>query len=153
MVEIGKLIDLDDYDDPDPLEPSASDQQEKVVVENGHFSRLPAAAVFDRRLSAANLRWLAALGVYADRNGFCWPSMTTLARRMGCTRQNVSYHIRKVEGFGYVHVTRRKRGNGANDVNLYQLVYPPIGERPKPLEVANPALTIEQVLALRGGKP
>lgn len=129
-----------------------TDHTEVPLKENGHFSRLPAAAVFDRRLSAANLRVLAALGVYADPNGYCWPSLTTVGRRIGCTRQNVAYHIKKIRKLGYLLVTQRKRGNGMNEVNLYQLVYPPIGERPNPLEEANPELTIGQVLDLRGGK-
>ena len=138
------VIDLDDHGDLDPLEDEP--------VENGHFSRLPAAAVSDRRLSHANVRFLAALGVYADRNGYCFPSMTKLARQMGCTRQNVRYHIGRLEKFGYINVTRRKRANGTNEVNLYQLVYPAKGERPKSPGVANPGLTIGQILHFRGGK-
>ncbi len=101
---------------------------DKRLIENGHFSRLPAAAVFDGRVSAATLRILAALAVYADRDGICWPSTTTLGRGLGCTRQNVRYHIKKLERTKYVWVERRKRGNGMNEVNRYHISYPPLDQ-------------------------
>ena len=97
-------------------------------VENGHFSRTPAAAVFDNRVSHATYRVLGALAFCVNQDGICFPSTTTLARRLGCTRQNVRYHIRKLEQLGYVSVERRKRGNGMNEVNRYYLSYPPLDE-------------------------
>lgn len=109
-------------------------------TENGHFSRLPAAAIYDSSVSAATLRVLAALGVYADRDGLCFPSTTTLARRLGLSRQGVQYHIKKLERLGYVMVSRRRREDGMNRPNLYQLVYPALAAEPSNEGVASAGL-------------
>ena len=89
----------------------------------GHFSRLPAAAVSDRRMSAATLRCLAALAVYADKDGRCFPSLKKLGTRLGVSRQAVQHHFRKLKALGYVITESQKRANGSQKVNAYQLVY------------------------------
>lgn len=104
----------------------------REMSENGHFSRLPAAAVFDPRVTAKTMRALAALGTYADKHGMCWPSMGTLAKRLRLSRSGIRYHIKKLEQIGYVHVERRRKGNRSNEVNRYQLVYPEVRSAPDP---------------------
>jgi len=113
-------------------------------TENGHFSRLPSAAVYDRSVSAATLRVLAALGVYANRDGLCFPSTTTLARRLCLSRQCVQYHIKKLERFGYVVVSRRRREDGMNRPNLYQLVYLALTAEPSNEGIASAGLAVGQ---------
>ena len=92
----------------------------------GRFSRLPAAAVVDLRLSAEALRVLAVLGCYADKTGRCWPAVTTMARRLGLHRTTVQRHLRKLEGtLGHVDRTetiRETRGGWGR--NRYRLSYP-----------------------------
>ena len=92
----------------------------------GHFSRLPAAAVCDDRLGDRAVRVLAALGVYVDRNGVCYPAIERMAERLGVTRQAVQQQIRKLEVAGYVTTNHRIRSIGGNRSNLYQLSYPPL---------------------------
>ena len=46
---------------------------------NQRFSIIPAKAISDKRISNAQLRTLAALGVYGDKNGWCYPKLSTLA--------------------------------------------------------------------------
>lgn len=113
-------------------------------TENGHFARLPAAAVYDPSVSAATLRILAALGVYANQDGLCFPSTTTLARRLGLSRQGVQYHIKKLDRLGYIIVSRRRREDGMNRPNLYQLVYPTLAAEPSNEGVASTGLAVGQ---------
>jgi hypothetical protein len=95
-------------------------------MNTGPFSRLPAAAVFDDRLSAGALRVLAALGVYADAQGMCYPAVTTLARRLGRDRRNVQRDIGTLVAMGYVErVLTIRATKGGYGRNRYVLAYPP----------------------------
>lgn len=67
------------------------------------FAILPARAVYDENLGHAEMRVLAALGTYADVNGSCWPSIRTLAKRLGHkNRRTTQRHIRKLQELGYI---------------------------------------------------
>jgi hypothetical protein len=90
---------------------------------SGRFSITPALAVEDHRLGDAAYRVLACLGTYADRHGWCWPSTTTLARRLGITRQAVQRSLRQLADLGYIEVEHRHRPDGAQDRNRYRLLF------------------------------
>ena len=90
---------------------------------SGRFSIVPALAVEDRRLSAPAFRVLAALGTYSDKDGWCWPSMSTLARMLNCTRQAVQQHIRELAKLGYIEVQPQLRENRGNTANRYRLLF------------------------------
>ena len=92
----------------------------------GRFSRLPAAAVFDARLSKTALRVLAALGIYADRHGCCWPAVGTIANRLGVSRAAVHRQLRRLQETRYVDITRCTRLTGGNAPNRYHLAYPKV---------------------------
>lgn len=94
----------------------------------GNFSRLPAAAAFDRRLSRAALRVLAAICTYCDKFGTCYPGIARIAAELDVSRQAVQRQIRKLEQLGYLITTHRKRWQGGNMSNHYQVVYP---DRPR----------------------
>lgn len=68
----------------------------------GRFSRLPRVAVSDRRLSGDDLRALAALCCYVDREGRCWVSTDRLAADLGIHRRSVQRHLKTLKGHGYV---------------------------------------------------
>ncbi len=89
----------------------------------GRFSIVPALGVEDRRLSAPAFRGLAALGTYSDKDGWCWPSMSTLARMLNCTRQAVQQHIRQLAKLGYIEVQPQLRENRGNTANRYRLLF------------------------------
>ena len=61
-----------------------------IKQRSGTLVIMPAAAVFDRRLNAAEIRILAAISTYADRNGRCWPAIATLAKRTGMSARHAS---------------------------------------------------------------
>lgn len=97
----------------------------------GRFARVPAAAVFDSRLSAEAKVVLAALAVYADKDGLCWPAVSTLANRLGRTRRAVQLQLRTLEAAGYVLTVRRLRNRrGGYGTNGYQLVFAPLPDLP-----------------------
>tara|TARA_R110002110_G_scaffold85816_4_gene223680 strand:+ start:5760 stop:6170 length:411 start_codon:yes stop_codon:yes gene_type:complete len=96
----------------------------KATDGTGRFSRLPAAAVYDQNLSPQALRVLAALAVHADTQGFCYPSQSTLAKRLGKTRQTIQYHLKLLRDAGYVDIIPNKKSSGAWRHNFYQIHYP-----------------------------
>jgi DNA-binding MarR family transcriptional regulator len=90
---------------------------------SGRFAITPARAVEDHRLGDAAYRLLACLGTYADKDGWCWPSMPTLAERLGITRQAVQRSIRQLAELGYIEVEHRHRADGTQDRNRYRLLF------------------------------
>lgn len=91
----------------------------------GRFSRLPTTAVFDNRVSAACLRVLAALGSYADSEGYCFPGTETLADRLYISRRMVQRHLRRLEHLGYLDTQGQHRlADGGWSTNSYHLLYP-----------------------------
>ena len=90
---------------------------------SGRFSIVPALGVEDRRLSAPAFRVLAALGTYSDKDGWCWPSLTTLATQLGTRRQVVHRHVRELAKLGYLESKRTTRRDGGNATNRYRLLF------------------------------
>lgn len=66
------------------------------------YSIIPANAVWDRRLNHTDLRVLAALGSYTDKQGWCFPSQQELADKVGVHRQRVCAAIKVLTDCGYV---------------------------------------------------
>ncbi len=79
---------------------------------SGNLSIIPAAAVFDCRLSHADVRVLAALGAHANKNGRCWPATTTLANKTGMSERHARTSLRNLENIGYV-VTESRPGQSS----------------------------------------
>ena len=94
-----------------------------MTEHSGRFAITPARAVEDHRLGDAAYRLLACLGTYADKDGWCWPSMPTLAERLGITRQAVQRSVRQLADIGYVEVEHRHRADGTQDRNRYRLLF------------------------------
>ncbi len=86
------------------------------------YSIFAARAVFDLDLTGTEVRVLAALGTYADQEGWCHPAQTTLATRLGVTRQTISATIKKLVAKGYV-ATHARTAAGRGKCGLdYQVV-------------------------------
>ncbi len=81
--------------------PSAKPQR------SGNLAIVPAAAVFDHRLSNADIRVFNALSAYANKEGWCWPATPTLADRMGMSERYVRSSLRNLERFDYIETERR----------------------------------------------
>ena len=69
---------------------------------SGHLSIIPSTAVFDERISNAELRVLCALGAYTNRQGYCWPATTSIAKGLGISTRQVRTCLRRLERFGYL---------------------------------------------------
>ena len=74
---------------------------------SGDLAIILAAAVFDLRLIHADIRVLAALSTYADKDGKCWPSEPTIASRTGISERHVRTCLRNLERFEYIEIERR----------------------------------------------
>jgi biotin operon repressor len=91
---------------------------------DGAWSKLAARAVADRDLSATVLRVLAALGIYAGRDGVVWPSQETIAGLIGIHRATVCRAIKRLRKRGYLDRYRKRTSRGRYR-NIYRLLYPP----------------------------
>ncbi len=90
---------------------------------SGRFAIVPARAVEDQRLGNAALRVLCCLGTYADKDGWCRPSMRTMSERVGLTRPTIIEHIQQLGRLGYVETKRRERPDGGCAANEYRLLF------------------------------
>lgn len=86
------------------------------------YTIFAARAVFDDRLTAMDVRVLAALGTFTDRQGWCKPSQTTIAKRIGSNRTWVNASIKRLVDAGYVQAVKQARESGAQTVNLYRVL-------------------------------
>ena len=84
------------------------------------WSNIPAAAVDDQNLPLGALRVLNALGIYTNREGWCWPAQTTLADRLGVSRQYVARCIRTLMVRGYIE--RQNTPKGASPRYRYRMI-------------------------------
>jgi DNA-binding MarR family transcriptional regulator len=60
------------------------------------WAKLAARAVADRRLNATDVRVLAAIGIYAGRDGTAWPSQERIATDVGVERATVCRAIKRL---------------------------------------------------------
>ncbi len=122
-------------------------------MSNSRFSIIQAKAVYDERLSATQLRTLATLGCFGDKNGWCFPSLRTLGKKLNKPFQVVGRDIKRLVELGYLEKHVRFDGNGGRKSNLYQLKYdtpspsasdtpsPSEGDTPSPSEGDTPSLS------------
>ena len=99
-------------------------------IENGHFSRCPAAAVFDQTITDGELRALAAAGAFTEKGTMiCRASQITIARHLGVHRQSVSRWFTALVAKGYmVLVNTTRRAHGGRGPNVYRLIYPAMNQ-------------------------
>lgn len=88
------------------------------------WTKLSASAVADRNLTAMDVRVLAGIGIYADRNGIAWPSQDTIASVIGINRATVCRAIKRLRDGGYLDRYRKRTSRGRYR-NVYKLLYPP----------------------------
>lgn len=78
------------------------------------WARVPETAV--KRLTPAHLRVYAALAIYADQEGECWPSQATIAAVLGITTRGLQKHLQALEAAGFIVSTQR-----AGQSSVYRL--------------------------------
>lgn len=122
-------------------------------MSNARFSIIQARAVRDTRISNAQFRTLAALGMYADTDsGWCFPALNTLSSDLGeKDKAAVSRDIKALAEFGYVEIEPQFRANGSQTSNRYRVIYdlpeptpidttstPPLTPRQSPIDDSTP---------------
>lgn len=85
------------------------------------FSVVPSRAVGDKDMPDNVFRTLAALGLYGDKNGWCFPSLRALAEIRGLSRSTISRHIKLLEERGYLNVHKQRNEDGSRAPNLVQI--------------------------------
>jgi Helix-turn-helix domain len=96
---------------------------------SARFAIVPTIALEDERISHACLRILCVLCTFADKRGWCWPSLTTLAEKSRIARNDVTLHLKKLEAFGYIQRYRRgQNGRQLSNGYLVRFDFPPDSE-------------------------
>ncbi|RMD64885.1 helix-turn-helix domain-containing protein [Candidatus Parcubacteria bacterium] len=88
------------------------------------YATIQAVAFRDARLKPRDITVLGCLGIYTDENGYCHPSLATIGRMLGISRQAVQKSVRHLEECGYL--TRQERfetygGYKRQATNLYHV--------------------------------
>ena len=52
----------------------------------------------------------------------CWPSVRTIARDLNVSEDTVCRGIKDLKNKGFIRVFRRRRSNGANSSNMYEII-------------------------------
>ena len=102
------------------------------------FSWVPDAAFSDWSISTPALRVLGVLCRYTNKNGYCFPSQSTIAKKLGLARSTVNYHIKKLRQLGYLEVERRTTGSGGETSCLYRITAPPEADSPEDPQIDIP---------------
>lgn len=82
----------------------------------GFFTHLYAAGLPHRAVSVYMY-----LFERANREGSCFPSMSTIARELGLSLSTVKRAVADLKNGGFLTTERRKRANGGNSSLLYRL--------------------------------
>ncbi len=90
---------------------------------SGRFSIIPARAIDDPRLGKAALLVLCTLGTYSDRDGWSWPSISTMAHRLRVTRRHISNGLRQLEQLGYVKTKPQYNTAGKQQTSRYRVLH------------------------------
>lgn len=92
------------------------------MSDDERFTLFAARAVFDERLTAMDVRVLAALGTYTNKQGWCRPSQTTIANRLKTSRPRVNASVRSLVSAGYVQAVSQSSERRGREVNLYRVL-------------------------------
>ena len=57
----------------------------------------------------------------ADKKGYCFPAINTIARELSLSRSTVKRAIQDLEQHGYLEKTQRYRKNGGKSTLLYRV--------------------------------
>ena len=87
-----------------------------------HFVVIPFKAVLDQKVTPGNLRVLAVLAGYCNKQGFSIVGIRTLAEKLKVTYPTIQYHLQKLMKLGYVEMRPRSAYRGIRG-NLRRIVY------------------------------
>ena len=93
-------------------------------MSNARFSILQSRAISDKRITDAQFRTLASLGMYADRDGWCFPSLTRIGADCNKSKQAAGRDIINLKKCGYVEVYPQfDKATGSRRPNKYRLKF------------------------------
>jgi DNA-binding transcriptional ArsR family regulator len=92
-----------------------------------HVRVLP-TVIEDRRLGHATFRVYCCLKSFANAEGVCWPSVSTIGTRLGMARSTVSEHLAILARCGHLRSEPTSRRDKGRSVNLYR--FAPMSDRP-----------------------
>jgi len=98
-------------------------EMEIMAKNTGKLSILPARAVDEGILFPAAFKTLAALCIYVNKEGTCYPRLKTLGDRLGVSKQAVSRQIKILVEKGYLVSKSQYRSDGSRAANLYRVIY------------------------------
>lgn len=85
------------------------------------FAVVPTAWLRDTTLTTYDKVVLCVIASYADTNGYCWPSVPTIAAGAGASERQVQYCLKHLQDVGAIDIVRRQRNNGDAASNGYWL--------------------------------
>ena len=92
------------------------------------WGRIPAWWLDHPGLDADGFAVLAALATFADEDGLCWPSQSTLAAKLKRSRPTINRIIQGLSDIGLVGVEHRRGRDGARLSCLYRLRFIPLDD-------------------------
>lgn len=90
---------------------------------NARFCIIPARALGDKRLNRTDIMVLNALGMFGDKEGWSFPSTSTIADMIDAHRTSVSKAIASLVECGYVESRPRYREDGGQTSNEYRILF------------------------------
>ena len=87
-----------------------------------HFVVIPFKAVLDKKVTNGNIRVLAVLAGYCNKQGFSIVGIRTLAEKLKVTYPTIQYHLQKLMKLGYVEMRKNSAYPGIRG-NLRRIVY------------------------------
>lgn len=79
-------------------------------MSQSRYSVLPTAALEDDRVSATELRVLAVIGSFLDKDLQAFPKQATIAERAKCSRQTVNKAVKNLADYGYLTIIGSPKG-------------------------------------------
>ncbi|MBB3265154.1 biotin operon repressor [Azospirillum sp. OGB3] len=85
------------------------------------WGKIPAWWLDHPDLDADGFAVLAALATFADENGVCWPSQSTLAAKLKRSRPTINRILQRLDDIGLVGIEHRRGRDGSRLSCLYRL--------------------------------
>ena len=92
------------------------------------WGKIPAWWLDHPDLEADGFAVLAALATYADEQGVCWPSQSTLAAKLKRSRPTINRILQRLDDMGLVSIEHRRGRDGSRLSCLYRLRFERDGE-------------------------
>jgi DNA-binding transcriptional ArsR family regulator len=95
------------------------------VAAKQRFTRIPKIEeLVGAGVPAYAIGTLCVLSDHANsKSGLCWPSMTRLARILGCSVRTVQRHLHLLKDQGLIEFVERRRNKGRYSSYLYRVVH------------------------------